>query len=873
MNSLYYEIREIPDLSLAKYQSLGEMGVEGVLTKHASFLRQWQRIASICNLGIHLYISFEPTNTEGERIRVYLAFSFEREELREKLCRMMEVSPLSDYFGFTESENIERKVEKWHFNCKSYVKKQEHKKVTEDESHLNLFTVESWKPNEDARLYDLFRSMCALGERAVYAVTLYGEDAYYIANQALSKPIAVLRKRMFGKDNHINLKNESKMGIRDIATEETLKCYEEFLEVVANSPCFHAEIRVLADSELTSQILLNAACSEAIAEGNCKILSEKGDFSVVLNEKSLVSELVPESLKFWPTLYSLEEIAPFFRFPTLYDGEYIEIKKETMPVHKKEGLLIGTTTQKNTVSISLASLMKHAFVCGVPGAGKTNTMLHLAYSLWKSKERKFDEIIERSIPFLVFEPAKREYRELALFDIPELIVFSPNANTRFPLQLNPFEFPKGLTLSEHITRLRQVFEGAFPIQAPAPFILDQSIEAVYRKLGWHNDDINIGDKEYPIMSELYEEFQKQIQNTSYDSEIQGNIRSVLEMRIGSLIRREKKDIFDVRRSIITPEEWLKKPIVLELEALGKETANFVTLLICTLIRETLKVYPMEGIEKRKVVENGIEKTETWKPLRHVIFIEEAHNLIASQTQMESNQESNPKIAATECIVDILKEVRALREGVIIADQLPTAMATDVIKNTNIKLVHRLTSGDDRAMVGSTMAANDLQMEQVATYLPGQALMTYEGLLRPFQIQVVNLENHGSETPDDMQLYEIMKDKPGQKDIYRRIECRKWMNLEKKIKTALSLEKMHCEALHKYDFTARTPEQTEDFFEQCAVKLQALQLMKQNYYNECKKMPFEFLGKENADIVLKTVKMLGNTYQQEVQKLVRMYVQI
>ena len=38
---------------------------------------------------------------------------------------------------------------------------------------------------------------------------------------------------------------------------------------------------------------------------------------------------------------------------------------------------------------------------------------------------------------------------------------------------------------------------------------------------------------------------------------------------------------------------------------------------------------------------------------------------------------------------MLAEVRALREGIIIADQLPTAMAPEVIKNTNIKLIHRL----------------------------------------------------------------------------------------------------------------------------------------------------------------------------------------
>lgn len=129
------------------------------------------------------------------------------------------------------------------------------------------------------------------------------------------------------------------------------------------------------------------------------------------------------------------------------------------------------------------------------------------------------------------------------------------------------------------------------------------------------------------MSELYDRFQKELSQTTYDSEIQGNIQSVLEMRIGSLLRREMKDIFDVKHSTFSPEEWLKHPVIVELESLGEGPANFVTLLLCTLIRETLKASPRADEEK---------------VVRHIIFIEEAHNLIAPEAQVASGQDSNPK---------------------------------------------------------------------------------------------------------------------------------------------------------------------------------------------------------------------------------------
>lgn len=274
-------------------------------------------------------------------------------------------------------------------------------------------------------------------------------------------------------------------------------------------------------------------------------------------------------------------------------------------------------------------------------------------------------------------------------------------------------------------------------------------------------DINDGLKDYPTLSELYAQFERELEKTNYDGEIRGNIRSVLEMRIGSLLSREKKEMFDAERSSLAPEEWLQRPVVIELEALGEGPANFVTLLLCTLIRETLKVNPREDPDRR---------------VRHVIFLEEAHNLIAPESAVRDGMDSNPKVAATAFIVKMLAEVRALREGIIIADQLPTAMAPEVIKNTNVKIVHRLTSKDDRELVGSAMSVSGLQMEGMATYVSGEALISYEKLLRPFELRVSLVEHHGVETPDDERLLELMLAKPGFTEIRRRDEEWAWTGI-------------------------------------------------------------------------------------------------
>lgn len=867
MSWIFYELKKIPDLSLAKYQSLEEMGVEGVLQKHGAFLRQWQRLSVLLNIELHLYLGYYPEKQQGNRLKINLGFSFDEEKLEKKIAQLIEKSPLSDFFVL---QKIDEKVyETQSFQYMAVVKKTERRKLSENDSKMELYTVESWESKENARLYDMIRTMASMNEPVVYCVSLYGTDAYEKVEKALGKAIGYLRKKLFGDSDAIRLNDKHSGRIKDSAAESTLKCYEELLDSVSASPCFQGNIKVLSDDKITAHILLNAACAESIEKGQCNIVSfDKGNYPVLSPKQDFVfyREQIPDSLGFWPTLFSLEEIRPFFCLPALYDGEFVEMPKETEPTAQNQGIYLGKRIYGNEVYIPLNTITKHAFVCGVPGAGKTNTMLHIANSLWHNRESKFGEMINRPIPFLVLEPAKREYRELSYFDIPELIIFSPNANSRFPFCINPFEFPKGLTLSEHITRLCQVFEGAFPIQPPAPFILDRSIEAIYKMHGWKSSDINTGEKEYPTLSELYKEFEQQLLTTTYDSEIQGNIRSVLEMRIGSLLRREKKDIFDVERSIIEPEEWLKRPIIIELEALGKETSNFVTLLVCSLIRETLKVNPMELVEIRKDVSG---KSESWKPLRHMIFIEEAHNLIAPQSQMENVQESNPKISATECIVDMLKEVRALREGMIIADQLPTAMAMDVIKNTNLKIMHRLTSADDRGMMGSTMSASELQTEQVATYLPGQTLISYEGLLRPFELQIQNVEQHG-ETPDDVTLFEIMKNKPGQREIFKRFEGRKWYALQRKISALIELEISYQKNMKGYSYETKDNQQIESYFKQCYLQYQGLLLTRQTFQNEFEELPREYIDEESISKTKMVLDRLGENYYKMLQAYMKKY---
>lgn len=173
-----------------------------------------------------------------------------------------------------------------------------------------------------------------------------------------------------------------------------------------------------------------------------------------------------------------------------------------------------------------------------------------------------------------------------------------------------------------------VFEGAFPLTPPLPALLDRAIEGIYRVHGWDTDDVNDGKKEYPTISELYSRLEYELKHTDYDGEVRGNMKSALEMRIGGLLRRDLGNVFDVSVSSLRPEELVEYPIIVEMESLGTGPSNFMTLMICTLIREVLKANP---------------KGDDMRAVRHVIFIEEAHNLIANATGESVAGDANPKV--------------------------------------------------------------------------------------------------------------------------------------------------------------------------------------------------------------------------------------
>ena len=76
---------------------------------------------------------------------------------------------------------------------------------------------------------------------------------------------------------------------------------------------------------------------------------------------------------------------------------------------------------------------------------------------------------------------------------------------------------------------------------------------------------------------------------------------------------------------------------------------------------------------------------------------------------------------------LLAEIRAYGEGLVIAEQIPDRLVPDVIKNTAVKITHRLPAADDREAVGATMNMTQAQNRFLVTLNPGEAAVFADGM--------------------------------------------------------------------------------------------------------------------------------------------------
>ena len=434
----------------------------------------------------------------------------------------------------------------------------------------------------------------------------------------------------------------------------------------------------------------------------------------------------------FPYIVTAEEASGFFRLP-------IGTQKVAagLPINRSDSgrktygenlinagdIEIGKlkATVKDSIGISLKDLTKHMLIVGTPGSGKTTFSVSLLDRLWK----------KHHVPFLVIEPAKNEYRALVQ-SIPDIQIFTPGKNFISPFVFNPFVPPKNVKLETYKSTLKTAFSAAVSMTTPLDKIFEETINNCYSDFKWL-DTYTIDDRgEIFNICDFIKCFQKTFDEIGYTGDAR-NIGRAGVVRLNSLI-----NLFDNYYSIPI-QDILEKPTIIELAAIenSDEKALIISLLLLSILAYVNANYFGED------------------SLKNVILLEEAHVLLDAEDNAGQG-EANPSAIAKNLLKRMLAEIRSYGVGIIIADQSPRKVSTDVVALTDMKMVFRLVESTDKQIIADSMNMDEAQIGRLSRLKPGEAFLFFNRLEEPEEIITPDyrLENNISITLSDENVRQL-----------------------------------------------------------------------------------------------------------------------
>lgn len=485
--------------------------------------------------------------------------------------------------------------------------------------------------------------------------------------------------------------------------EHTMQC----LAQAGQMPPWAVQISISANTMDTLQSV------SSILSGT---LSENG-FSLRWSANPAVEPIVAYS----------DKVLPLMMFPTReYCGfGFSEIEEFSLVSQsdQTEGFQLGNILWNGTPFspfwLSPGALSRHAFICGMTGSGKTNTLFKILEGV--------------QLPFCVIEPVKGEYRALKSA-YPNLKVWTMKVtDDRDPsvqvMRINPFWFPEQGSLAFHIDSIKTIIASSFELTAAMPNILEQCLYNIYVKAGWDlvtNQNVYAGkipqEYLYPTFSDLCSEIETYLNNSDFSGDLMGDYKGALLSRLKSFVNGYKGILLNTNAH---PDysQIMNGCSVLELEGLADDADKCLVMgTILVQYYQYLKLHFKDDSADRK--------------LHHLLVIEEAHRLFKNnKNSRRGDGGPDPTGQLVDSLSNMMAEIRAFGEGMLIVDQSPTKIAEDVIKNSATKIVHRIDNSSDIKVLQSSMLLQD-DLLSFASLSQGEALIRADRMTKPSKVKML-----------------------------------------------------------------------------------------------------------------------------------------
>ncbi|MBO4587717.1 MAG: ATP-binding protein [Bacteroidales bacterium] len=457
--------------------------------------------------------------------------------------------------------------------------------------------------------------------------------------------------------------------------------------------------------------------------------------NALIKERTVLTSTASLSSKEVSMMISL----PRKSVPGLPVSEHVSLAKEVVYLDgnmDSSGFNLGNIYDQGhesdiEVNLSLKSMAQHAFVTGSTGCGKSNTIYHLIDQIRNECGKP---------KFLIIEPAKGEYKDV----FGNEHVYGTNPKLTKLLRINPFRFPSGVHVLEHIDRLVEIFNVCWPMYAAMPAVLKEATLKSYENCGWdlYNSENEYSEMLFPTFADLLDNLVEVINNSAYSEEVKSNYAGSLVTRVKSLTNGINKEIFSGCE--LGDKRLFDENVIVDLSRIGSQETK--SLIMGILIMRLAEYRSNSNIEPNS-------------NLRHITVLEEAHNILKRCSQEQSMEGANVAGKSVEMISNAIAEMRTYGEGFIIVDQSPNSVDISAIKNTNTKIIMRLPEENDRKSAGKSAGMKDNQIDEIAKLPTGIAIVYQNNWENPIMCKICKYDKPAIKHPiqiDEIENYTNLK---------------------------------------------------------------------------------------------------------------------
>ena len=509
-------------------------------------------------------------------------------------------------------------------------------------------------------------------------------------------------------------------NVRDPIAKNAMKRWRYYADKL-NSPV--AEVNIIVSGSAVNTALAVARIRQSMKDISFNSLSAlEYAHSTVYNQPWIIANRIKQSEAAIFSKYSIEEAGVLLQLPK-QDDFFTGIKENPFSLMPETSLISSELTTPIRESVTLGKsiftnqaivlphkqLLLHTVVLGKSGVGKTTLL-----------KQMIQQLHDTGISVLIFEPVKREYREL-ISSLKDGRVFTVERPV-VPFLLNPFSVPVGVSLCEYRSSLLSAFKAAFSMPDPLPALFEKAISEAYTLHGW-TDMSQCTDTSVRAfdMHDFIRVFKRVILNSSYSNEVKGNMMSGGAFRLQSLIERCPRTFDTIHSTNV--EDYLSGCAVLEMGTLEPEQKILVTALTLIRILTVLKTSRNSGSK-----------------LRNIILIDEVHALL-DQGEGATEEERALNNTMATLLINIITELRAYGVGVIFSDQSPSRVGSCMLDNVDNLISFRL-SGEESEHLRIHMGAKSTLSECLPLASTGEFFLKNQYLREPLGIRMNKAQEIG-----------------------------------------------------------------------------------------------------------------------------------